>query len=171
MEDMLKVGIIASMHGVKGEVKVYPTTDDVNRFKKLKQVLLDTGKEKISLEIEGVKFFKQMVILKFKGIDSLDDAAKFKQKDLYILRKDAVKLKTDEYFIADLIGMDVFDEDGSKLGELTDVMITGANDVYIVQMQDYEKELLIPAIKECILNIDVEQKKMVVHLMEGLLDL
>lgn len=171
MEDMLKVGIIASTHGVKGEVKVYPTTDDVNRFKKLKQVLMDNGKEMISLEIEGVKFFKQMVILKFKGIDNLDDVVKFKQKDLYILRKDAVKLKADEYFIADLIGMDVYDEQGSKLGELTDVMTTGANDVYIVQMQEYEKELLIPAIKECILNIDVEQKKMIVHIMEGLLDL
>lgn len=171
MEDMLKVGIIASTHGVKGEVKVYPTTDDVNRFKKLKQVLMDNGKEMISLEIEGVKFFKQMVILKFKGIDNLDDVVKFKQKDLYILRKDAVKLKADEYFIADLIDMDVYDEQGSKLGELTDVMTTGANDVYIVQMQEYEKELLIPAIKECILNIDVEQKKMIVHIMEGLLDL
>lgn len=171
MEDMLKVGIIASMHGVKGEVKVYPTTDDVNRFKKLKQVLLDNGKETISLEIEGVKFFKQMVILKFKGIDSLDDAFHLKQKELYILRKDAVKLKADEYFIADLIGMDVFDDQENKLGKLIDVMTTGANDVYIVQMQENEKELLIPAIKECILNIDVEQKKMVIHLMEGLLDL
>ena len=171
MEDMLKVGIIASTHGVKGEVKVYPTTDDVNRFKNLKQVFLDNGSEKILLEIEGVKFFKQMAILKFKGIDSLDDVVKYKQKELYILRKDVVKLKADEYFIADLIGIGVFDEQGSKLGELIDVMSTGANDVYIVQMQDPEKELLIPAIKECILNIDVEQKQMVVHLMEGLLDL
>lgn len=171
MEDMLKVGIITSTHGVKGEVKVFPTTDDMNRFRKLKQVFLSNGKEMISLEIEGVKFFKQMVILKFKGIDTMDDVVKYRQKDLFILRKDAVKLSKDEYFIADLIGIDVYDEQDVRLGELTDVMTTGANDVYIVKMQDNEKELLLPAIKECILNIDIEQKKMHVHVMEGLLDL
>lgn len=171
MEDMLKVGIITSTHGVKGEVKVFPTTDDVNRFKRLKQVFLDNGMEKIPLEIEGVKFFKQMAILKFKGIDNIDDVIKYRQKELYVLRKDAVKLKPDEYFIADLIGITVFDEQGMKLGELTDVMTTGANDVYIVQMSDLDKEILIPAIKDCILSIDVKQKKMIVHLMEGLLDL
>lgn len=171
MEDMLKVGIITSTHGVKGEVKVFPTTDDVNRFKRLKQVFLDNGMEKIPLEIEGVKFFKQMAILKFKGIDNIDDVIKYRQKELYVLRKDAVKLKPDEYFIADLIGIIVFDEQGMKLGELTDVMTTGANDVYIVQMSDLDKEILIPAIKDCILSIDVKQKKMIVHLMEGLLDL
>lgn len=171
MEDMLKVGIITSTHGVKGEVKVFPTTDDVNRFKRLKKVFLDNGMEKIPLEIEGVKFFKQMAILKFKGIDNIDDVIKYRQKELYVLRKDAVKLKPDEYFIADLIGITVFDEQGMKLGELTDVMTTGANDVYIVQMSDLDKEILIPAIKDCILSIDVKQKKMIVHLMEGLLDL
>lgn len=171
MEDMLKVGIITSTHGVKGEVKVFPTTDDVNRFKRLKQVFLDNGMEKIPLEIEGVKFFKQMAILKFKGIDNIDDVIKYRQKELYVLRKDAVKLKPDEYFIADLIGITVFDEQGMKLGELTDVMTTGANDVYIVQMSELDKEILIPAIKDCILSIDVKQKKMIVHLMEGLLDL
>ncbi len=170
MEDMLKVGIITSTHGVRGEVKVYPATDDINRFKKLKQVFLDNGKEKTPLEIESVKFFKQMVILKFKDINNVDDVVSFRQKDLYVQRKDAVKLKKDEYFIADLIGMDVYEEE-HLLGELKDVIITGANDVYVIKMQETDKELLLPAIKECILDIDVNQKKMQVHVMEGLLDL
>ena len=109
MEEVLQVGVITTVHGVRGEVKVFPTTDDVNRFKKLKEVILDTGREKITLEIEGVKFFKQMVILKFKGIDTLDDVAKYRQAGLYVTRSNAVKLDRDEYFIADLIGVEVYD--------------------------------------------------------------
>ena len=171
MEEMLKVGIIVTTHGIKGEVKVYPTTDDIYRFRTLKQVYLDNGNEKLPLEIEGVKFFKQMAILKFKGYDNPEAVMKLRQKDIYVSRKDAVRLKKDEYFIADLIGIDVFDEEDKKLGVLTDVMSTGANDVYIIKMEESEKELMIPAIKDCILSIDVEEKRMVVHLMEGLLDL
>ena len=112
MTDRLKVGVVTSVHGIKGEVKVFPTTDDSRRFKKLKQVYLDTGKELLSLEIEGVKFFKQMVILKFKGYENPDDVMKFRQKELWIDRKDAVRLSKDEYFIADLIDMEVCDEEG-----------------------------------------------------------
>ena len=169
MEDLLQVGAITQTHGIKGEVKVFPTTDDVNRFKKLKEVILDTGKEKINLEVEGVKFFKQFVILKFKDIDNINDVEKYKGKNLYVTRANAVKLKKNEYFIADLIDMEVFDENDEKLGTLTDVIETGANDVYSVQMTD-GREVLIPAIKECILSVDVEDRKMVVHLLDGLLD-
>lgn len=177
MEDLLKVGVITSTHGVRGEVKVFPTTDDVNRFKKLKQVKLFTGKEYLPLEIESVKFFKNMVILKFKGLNLIEDVEKYRQKDLYVERKDAVRLKKDEYFIADLIGVQVFGEDGALIGTLKDVITTGANDVYAVEITEGNNlgveagtEVLLPAIKQCILEVDVEASKMVVHMMEGLLD-
>ena len=142
MEQLLQVGVISSTHGVRGEVKVFPTTDDVKRFKKLKKVILDTGKEQLPLEIEGVKFFKQFVILKFRGIDNINDIEKYKGKRLLVDREHAVKLKKDEYFIADMIGMDVFTEDGELFGALKDVMETGANDVYIIEMSD-GKEVLV----------------------------
>lgn len=176
MEDVLQVGIIASTHGIRGEVKVFPTTDDAKRFRRLKQVLLDTGKEKIPLQIEQVKFFKNMVILKFTGLDTIDDVVKYRQKSLYVERKDAVKLQKDEYFIADLIDIEVFTEEGARLGRLVDVITTGANDVYVVrQIQDdggeTGKEILIPAIRQCILDVNIEEKKMTVHLLEGLLDI
>lgn len=169
MENLFQVGIISSTHGIKGEVKVFPTTDDAKRFKRLKEVLLDTGKEKICLEIESVKFFKQFVILKFKDYDSINDIEKYKGKSLYVPRENAVKLKKDEYFIADLIGMKVENEDGTFSGTLKDVIETGANDVYTVLCGD-GKEVLIPAIKDCILSVDLENNEMKVHLLEGLLD-
>ncbi len=168
MEEVLQVGVITTVHGVRGEVKVFPTTDDVNRFKRLKEVILDTGREKITLEIEGVKFFKQMVILKFKGIDTLDDVAKYRQAGLYVTRSNAVKLDRDEYFIADLIGVEVYDEADQLIGVLEDVIATGANDVYTIRMTD-GRELLLPAIKQCVLDVDVQGRRMKVHVLEGLL--
>lgn len=169
MEQRLQIGIITTTHGLRGEVKVYPTTDDANRFRKLKEVILDCGKEQRILEIEGVKFFKQLVILKFKGLDDINDVEKFHQCGLYVDRKDAVRLKKDEYFIADLIGMKVVREDDSDLGVLKDVITTGANDVYDVTLAG-GRSLLIPAIRECILEVDVEEARMRVHLLDGLLD-
>lgn len=169
MEDTLQVGIITSPHGVKGEVKVYPTTDDARRFKRLKEVILDTGKERINLEIESVKFFKNLVILKFKGIDNINDVEKYKQKSLYVTRKNAVRLSRDEYFIADLIGLSVQDECGDKIGTMKDVMETGANDVYVIEMND-GRELLLPAIKQCVLEVDIEAGFIKVHILDGLLD-
>ena len=169
MEQLLQVGVISSTHGIRGEVKVFPTTDDPDRFRKLKQVILDTGREQKDLEIEGVKFFKQFVILKFKGIDNINDIEKYKGKSLYVTREHAVKLKKDEYFIADLIGLTVVTDDGSVLGTLTDVITTGANDVYAVKMES-GKELLIPAIHDCILQVNDDERKMTVHLLDGLLD-
>ncbi len=169
METKLQVGVISSTHGVRGEVKVFPTTDDVKRFKRLKEVIMDTGKEELTLEIEGVKFFKQFVILKFKGIDNINDIEKYKGKSLYVTRANAVRLRKDEYFIADLQGIAVVDEEGNEIGTLRDVMETGANDVYIVDMKD-GRELLLPAIKECILQVNIEERMMQVHIMDGLLD-
>jgi 16S rRNA processing protein RimM len=169
MQDALRVGVISSTHGIKGEVKVFPTTDDAGRFKTLKEVILDTGRESLKLEITNVKFFKKQVILKFKNYDRIEDIEKFKGKDIYVTRENAVKLEEGEYFIADLIGLSVILDDGQSLGILSDVLQTGANDVYIVKTGD-NKEILIPAIKECILNVDLENKTMTIRLLEGLLD-
>ena len=170
MEEMLRVGVISSTHGVRGEVKVYPTTDDSERFLYLDQVTLDTGREQITLEIQNVKFFKNMVILKFKGYDNINDIEKYKGKDLLIHRDQAVKLKEDEYFVTDLMGLKVVAEEGTVLGILKEVIPTGANDVYVVQPEN-GKELLLPAIKDCILNVDLEKGIMTIHLMDGLLEL
>ena len=168
MDNYLRIGVISSTHGIKGEVKVFPTTDDLDRFKQLKEVILDTGKEHIILEIEGVKYFKQMAILKFKGIDNINDIEKYRGKDLLVTRENAIKLDKDEYFIYDLIDSEVVSDEGIKLGTLIEIMSTPANDVYVVKMEN-GKELLIPSIKECILEVDVENKKILVHLLDGLL--
>ncbi len=169
MEDFLKVGVITTTHGVHGEVKVFPTTDDARRFKRLKEVILDTGKERLNLEIEGVKFFKQLVILKFKGLDNINDVEKFRQKELYVSRQNAVRLSKNEYFIADLMGLKVLNEDGEEIGVLEEVLETGANDVYQIQMKD-GRELLLPAIKQCVLDVNVEEGFIRVHILDGLLD-
>ena len=169
MEDLLQVGAITQTHGLRGEVKVFPTTDDAKRFKKLKEVILDTGKEKTVLEIEGVKFFKQFVILKFKGFDDINDIERYKGKNLYVTRENAVKLKKDEYFIADLIGVSVISDDNSLRGILKDVIQTGANDVYVIDLED-GRQLLLPAIKECVLMVDLDENIMKIHVLDGLLD-
>ena len=168
MEDLLKVGVITTTHGVRGEVKVYPTTDP-ERFPELDYVLLDTGREKRKLEIEKVRFFKNLVILKFKGIDNINDIEMYKQRELWIPREEGQDLEEDEYYSADLIGMKVYTEDESYLGVLKDVLATGANDVYEVKMEN-GKDVLIPAIRQCILDVDVENGVMKVHLLEGLLE-
>ncbi|HIZ79420.1 MAG TPA: ribosome maturation factor RimM [Candidatus Lachnoclostridium stercorigallinarum] len=170
MEDMLRVGVISSTHGVRGEVKVFPTTDDPARFEDLETVFLDTGKEMLELEIAGVKFFKNMVILKFKGYDNINDIEKYRGKDLWITREQAVPLGEDENFVADLIGLSVITDQGETLGTMKDVMFTGANDVYVVEREN-GKELLLPAIKDCILDVDLEKGVMTVHVLDGLLDL
>ena len=167
MEQFLQVGVISSTHGIRGEVKVFPTTDDPMRFKKLKKVLLDTGRERVELEVQSVRFFKQFAIVKFKGIDNINDIEKYKGKGIFVPREDAVPLDEDEYYIADLIGMEVFTEDG-HFGVVRDVMETGANEVYIVE-SDEHGEVLIPAIRQCVLDVNVEEKKMKIRLMDGLI--
>lgn len=167
MEELLQVGVITSTHGVRGEVKVFPTTDEPKRFKKLKEVILDTGKEQLTLEIEQIKFFKNMVILKFKGLDNINDVEKYRQKSLLVTRKHAVKLQKDEYFIADLIGIRAVDENDKELGVISDVIQTGANDVYVISREDAQ-ELLVPAIKDCILEVNIKKKYVKIHLLPGL---
>ena len=167
MENLLKVGVITTTHGIRGEVKVFPTTD-ADRFLDLEYVLLDTGREKRKLEIENVKYFKNLVILKFRGIDNINDIERYKRCPLLVERKDAVELEEDEYFIADMIGIEVVTEDDKPFGTLKDVMETGANDVYVIDTDEHG-EVLVPAIRECILDVDIENQKMKIHLMDGLI--
>lgn len=170
MEDMLRVGVITSTHGIKGEVKVFPTTDDPKRFEDLEYVIIDQGRNKTGLKIGGVKYFKQFVILKFKDIDDINDVTKYIKKDLWIYRKDAVACGENENFICDLIGLKVMTDDGEELGILDDVIQTAANDVYQVKIND-EKKVLIPAIRQCILDVNLKDGTMTVHLLDGLMDL
>lgn len=169
MEQRLRVGVIASTHGIRGEVKVFPTTDSASRFKKIKEVILISEEGEQDLQIESVKFFKKFVILKFTGIDNINDIEKYKGCELYVDRAKAQHLRRNEYYIADLLGMEVVQDTGRKLGTIRDVIETGANDVYVVAMEQ-GRELLIPAIKQCILNVEIESGRMEVHLLEGLLE-
>ena len=169
MDNYLRVGVISSTHGIRGEVKVFPTTDDINRFKDLKDVILDTGKEYMNLEVQNVKFFKNMAIVKFKGIDDINDIEKYKGKDLLVTRENAIPLEEGEYYIFDVIGSRVVTDTGVEVGELKEILQTGANDVYVVKTPS-GKEVLIPSIEQCILDINVDEKIVTVHLLDGMMD-
>lgn len=170
MEETLRVGVIASTHGIRGEVKVYPTTDDINRFKALKKCILSGRRGPLTLEVERVKFFKNTVILKFKGYDDINEVLDFVKRDLLVTRENAVKLEKGEYFICDLVGLKVVTDEGTVFGRLKDVMQTGANDVYVIETLD-GTEVLFPSIPECILDRDLEAGVITVHIMKGLLDI
>ena len=169
MEQMLQVGILSSTHGVRGEMKVFPTTDDAARFKKLKSVLLDTGSGLKEMQIEGVKFFKQFVFVKFEGINDINDVEQYRRCPLMVSRKNAVPLEEDEYYVADLIGLSIVDDSGVTIGTLLNVIETGANDVYEVLTED-GGHILLPAIKDCILDVDTEEGIILVHLLKGLVN-
>ena len=170
MEQYIRVGTIINTHGIRGEVKVYPATDDIKRFSVLEKVFLDEAHSRKCLYIENVKYFKQTAILKFTGFDRIEDIEGFKGLDIFVSREDAVPLEEGEYYIADLIDMKVRTVDGEELGILKDVMKTGANDVYIVDSPQYG-EVLIPAIPQCIKSVDIETGIMTAELLPGLLDL
>lgn len=174
MEEYLKIGAVISTHGLKGEVKVFPTTDDVRRYDDLDEVYAappQAGSERQLLHVEHVRYFKNLVIVKFKGIDRIEDVQCHLKKDLFVARKDAIKLEEGQYFVGDIIGLDVFEDTGRKLGKVKDVLATGANDVYIVTPEDDpKKELLLPVIREVILGVDLEAGTMTVHLIPGLED-
>ena len=171
MTESFQVGVIASTHGLQGEVNVFPTTQDPDRFKKLKKVTLHTQKgEEILLDVVSARFFKKFVIVKFKQFNNINEVEKFRGCELTIDRKDAIKLNKGEYYCADLIGLKIVDEDGKELGTLTEILQTGANDVYEMTRNDTDDKVYIPAIKDCVKEIDVEGGKIVIHVMDGLLD-
>ena len=160
MEQTLRVGVITSTHGIRGEVKVFPTTDDPKRFDYLEEVIVDMKREPVKLEIEGVKYFKQFVILKFKGYDNINDIQQFVKKDLLVTRENAVELEEDCYFLADLRECTVFDTTGKELGRIYDVIQTKNNDVYWIRKP---KELLIPVLKDIVLDINIDERKIIIR--------
>lgn len=168
--DLLRVGVITSTHGIRGEVKVFPTTDDPQRFKDLKECIIAAKRENINVTVESVKFFKQYVIVKFKEFSNINDIEAYTKCDLMVTRENAVKLEEGEYFICDLVGLEVVTDEGQKIGKLKDVLETAANNVYIVEDEDGD-EILIPVIDQCILGHDLEAGTITVHLLDGLLDL
>ena len=169
LDNYFRVGVITSPHGIAGEVKVYPTTDDKRRFDNLEEVLMVWPRGEQVLHIQHVKYFKNMVILKFKEYNSMNETELLRQRELYVDREHAIPLEEGEYYIADLIGLKVITDEGRELGILDDVLQTGANDVYSVITPD-NKEILIPVIDDCILNIDLEKKVITVHVLKGLLE-
>lgn len=167
MQEYFEVGQIVNTYGIKGFVKVVPFTDDVKRFESLKNVYIDYKGELILVSIEEVSYSKANVLLKFKEFPDINMVEKFKNCYLKIERKDAVKLPENTYFIADLIGLEVYTEAERLLGKVDDVFRTGSNDVYVVK-DELGKQILLPAIKEVIKNIDIENKKILVNLIKGL---
>ena len=168
--DMFRVGVYSNTHGIKGEIKVFPTTDNISRFDYLKEIVMDCGKEGMkNFEVSGCRYFKNMVIMKIKGIDNINDIEKYKGADIYVTRENAQPLEEDEFYIADILDADVYTDEGEKIGTITDCMQTGANDVFVVKMNN-GKEALFPVIKDCVLDIDTNVKKVTVHIMPGLLD-
>lgn len=171
MENLLQVGAILDTHGLRGEVKVFPTTDDPSRYDDLKEVeLLTKEGNYIHLEVEKVRYFKNLVIVKFKNYDNINQIEQYKKCNLYVTRENAVELEEDEYFVADLIGLTAKTDEGEELGTLTDVLTTGANDVYVIKGADGE-ELLVPAIHDCVQEVNVEGGYVILHLLPGLRDL
>lgn len=168
MQGNLEIGQIVNTFGIKGFVKVNPFVDDISRYDDLEKVYVRRNKELKEMEVEEVKYHKNMVLLKFKGIDRVEDAELLRNSYLEVDRENAIELQEGEYFIADLLGLNVFDEEGKELGKLEDIFNTGSNDIYVVRTEE-GKQLLLPAISEVIKEINLEESKIVVHLLEGLI--
>ena len=166
-EEYLRIGVILKPHGVHGEVKVYPTTDEPERFLQVKDVIIDKGGLREDHKIENTKYFKQMVILKLSGLSSMNDAEKYRDANI-LIHRDQSPLEEGHYFIVDLIGLEVYEED-RLIGEVTDFLQTGANNVYVVTKTN-GKELLLPDIPDCILKVDTDEGKLFVHVLPGLED-
>ena len=168
MEKYLEVGQIVNTFGIKGQVIVKPFTDDIKRFDKLKEVYVDKKNELRLFQIEKVNYSKNMVILKFKGIETPEEAEKLRNSYLKIDRKDAEKLPEGTYYIADLIGLDVYTDENKLLGKVDYIYNAGSSDIYIVK-DEQGKEILLPAIKDVLKQVDLENEKIIVHIIEGLI--
>ncbi len=169
MQETLKVGKIVTTHGLKGEVKVYPTTENPDRFLELSRVFLDLGVSRKELEIESVRFQNKMVLLKFKGLDRIEDVEGFRSRDLLIRREDAIPLAENQWFIGDLIGLKVLLPDDAVLGTVKDVMETGANDVLLISTG--KKDVMIPVVSEFVKKVSPEEGYIRVEVIPGLLEL
>ena len=168
MQGNLEIGQIVNTFGIKGFVKVNPFVDDISRFDDLKKVYIKKQKALKELEVEEVKYHKNMVLVKFKGIDKVEEAETLRNSYLEVDRENAIELQEGEYFIADLLGLDVITDEGNTLGKLEDIFNTGSNDIYVVK-DELGKQILLPAISEVIKEINLEENKILVHLLEGLI--
>lgn len=169
MYEQLQIGKIVNKQGIKGEVRVIPLTDDPKRFEKLDWIYLDRNGIQDKYYLEGIKYLKNLLVLKFKGIDNPESAEALRGSFLIIDRKDAVKLPENSYFVCDLIGLKVIDEKGRVLGELNNILQTGSNDVYVVKAES-GREILLPALKSVVREISIVEGMMKVTVPEGLLD-
>ena len=168
MQKNLEIGQIVNKFGIKGFVKVNPFVDDISRFDDLKKVYIKNNKTAKEYEVEEVKYHKNMVLLKFKEIPDINEAERYRNYYLKIDRENAIKLPEDTYFIADLLGLDVYvQETNELLGKVDDIFPTGSNDVYVVK-NELGKQILLPGTKEVIKVIDVENGKILVNLIQGL---
>ena len=168
MKEKLEVGQIVNTFGIKGFVKIYPFVNDINRFDDLKKIYVKTKNQENELEIEEVKYQKNMVLIKFKGIETPEEANKLRNAYVLIDRKDAIPLEEGEFFIVDLLGLSVFLDTGEKIGVLEDIYNTGSSDIYVVK-NELGKQYLLPYIDEVIKKIDLENSQIMVHLIEGLI--
>lgn len=168
MEEYLEIGQIVNTNGLKGTLKVKPLTDDITRFEDLEKVYIGKAKDLVEFRIQEVKYNKNMVLLKLEGIDDINEAEKYRNFYIKISRNDAVELEDDSYFIVDIIGSEVYTESQELLGKVVDVFSTGSNDVYTVKNSE-GKEILLPAIQDVIKDVDIKNKKIIVHLLEGLI--
>ncbi|HHV27213.1 MAG TPA: 16S rRNA processing protein RimM [Tissierellia bacterium] len=166
--DYIQVGKIINTQGIKGEVKIYPLTDDISRFDELEKVYI--GEEKVLVYIEKNWSKKEFVILKFVGYDDINEVLKFKNEYLYIEEKDKIKLEEDSYFIFDIVGCNVLDIKGNRIGIVTQVITNTGNDIYIIKSEDNSKNYLVPAVKQFIKKVDIENKEIIIEPIEGLIE-
>lgn len=164
--EFLEVGKIINTHGLRGDVKVIPWTDMPEDFEEIPVVYIRKKNDNEQLTVSKIKYQKNNLIVKFKELNDINQAEKYKGLVLYANREDLWELEEGVYYIADLIGLDVYDESG-KIGVLSDVFNTGANDIYEVRREG-KKNLLLPVIDEVVREIDLENKRITVHVMEGL---
>ena len=167
-QQYFEIGQIVNTFGIKGVVKVNPFTDDISQFEDMKTILIDKKDSLLEMQIEEVKYSKNQVLLKLKGIETVEEAEKYRNCYLKLPREKARKLPKNTYFIADLIGLEVYTEEGNLLGKVEDIYNTGASDIYVIK-DELGKQILLPAIKDVIKQVDVEQEKIIVHLLEGLI--
>lgn len=169
MQEFLEIGQIVNTFGIKGMVKVKPFTDDViARYDNLKKVYIEIHKSKKQYEIEEVKYHKDMVLIKFKGIDKIEEAELLRNAYLKVDRKDEPELEEGTYYIVDLLGLDVYSDEGNLLGKVDDIYNTGSSDIYVVK-DELGKQILLPGISDVIKEINLEEGRIVVHIIKGLI--
>ena len=169
MQERLEIGQIVNTFGIRGEVKVVPFTNDIKRFDDLEKVYVKSCKQSKQYKVENVRYHKNMVLLKLEDIDNPETAEILKNTYLEIDREDAIPLEEGTYFIADLIGLEVYTDDGKILGKVEDIYNTGSNDIYVIK-DELGKQILLPGIKEVIKEVQIENHKIIVHLIPGLIN-